>query len=219
MGQDSLGREWVDVFLQSLLVNSQIAIVIFFLVISFFTLLAWWVTQFSTINLRIVYIVSIIAGKGIPLILSLMLFAVLFGSGNIASLIGILLVFHILLFLPMFIEKMNSFIYSSWFQQLKFGSSSKFGQFVHFILPIYRPFLFWISIFSALNGLLLESVITFFGLGLEYGTPSFGFMVQDSLKQVYKYPMQLGAVILVLTIISLIIALVTFRTNQKQNVH
>lgn len=63
--------------------------------------------------------------------------------------------------------------------------------FFYEILPLIRPFLIVAFFSTIINAMLMESVLTYLGIGFEFGTPSVGFLFSDGLNNFYRNELEL----------------------------
>lgn len=204
MGFDSLGRNLTDVLIQSIINSFYIGISIsgIVLCIQFIGLSLIAANKFS-IKL---YSKLMIFDHIIPKYLFLILISTISKSRGFLTLLVTLSVFFTL----QSVNLLFNSIKSAYHENLKLYHSSLGISYLNILkeelFPLARRAIFSITLATFFMSILMEGVLTFIGVGLEFGTPSLGFLVQDGLINLNRNPFEMVTAISILMSVSIIAA-------------
>lgn len=183
LGFDSLGRDlnviFVESVFRSLMFGIAVSIVITVLLIAF--LFIWFRFSFTKNLTRAV----IISDHIVPKLLILIILSTFSTDYKFLILmLGIIIVLLPSIYSQLMIQ-LNFKIHPA-LKDYYLTRSNYSVLFFYEILPLVSPLLI-LNFFSAIiHSILLETVLTHLGIGMEFGTPSIGFLLSDGLNNFYQ---------------------------------
>lgn len=211
LGLDSLGRNLDEIVMESLLRSLifGVSVSVLILLLLVFFLFIWFRLHFSKNLTRYVIIADHIVPKTLILIML---------SVNSTEHKTLLLLFGIVIvLLPSFFSQMMIQINSKIHPDLKNYYLTKSNYTILFfyeIIPLVSSLLILNFFNAVIHSILLETVLTHLGIGMEFGTPSIGFLLSDGFSNFYHNKVELIIALVTIILIALSGALISNKVSK-----
>ena len=210
LGTDSLGRDLFGVLLQSLATSVVLGLTVAFAVAFFLVVALIWRTRKSYHS---VFSALMLIDNIIPKYLLLLLFVTLFKQSGFIGFALILSMF----FAVSSVTQLLSFLNASYSEELEMNHISS-GLKNHVLVfyelfPLSKVLFFQNIAASFIQSMILESVLTYLGVGLEFGTPSLGFLLTDGIQSINRNPIEFTVSLIGIVFFSLLASRIINKDN------